>query len=203
MPQFIRVHDSPCSVFPLGHLAFAYLWYVAYAALTRRPLPARWALVPMAIGSQFPDLIDKPLAYYGVLASGRSVAHSLLITVLIAGLVTWGAHVLHRWRPAHRWVGRLCVVTPAAFSIGYLSHLVGDSLGPLRAGAYDSLTYLGWPLLAAPRYAGDSVAPWIRILELYRQSGTHPERPLIVTALLVFISLRVWARFGPPRPADG
>ncbi|ELY76275.1 hypothetical protein C488_08377 [Natrinema pellirubrum DSM 15624] len=156
----------------------------------------------MAIGSQFPDLLDKPLAYYGVLASGRSVAHSLLVATLVASLVTWGAHVLHRRRPAHHWVERLAPVTPAAFSIGYLSHLVGDSLEPLLAGASTDVTYLGWPLLAAPRYAGDSVAPWVRLLALYRQPWTHPEAPLIVMALLVFVSLRVWAHLDSPRAAD-
>jgi len=200
--DFIRVHDAPCGVFPLGHLAFAYLCYVAYAALTRRPLPARWALVPVAIGSQFPDLIDKPLAYVGVLASGRSVAHSLLVAALVAGCVTWGAYALDRRRPAYRWVEQLSAVTPAAFAIGYLSHLVGDSLGPLHVGAYAELTYLGWPLLAPPQYAGDSVAPWVRLLELYQQPGTHPQLSLIVTALLVFVALRVWAYRGAPRVTD-
>ncbi|MDS0475686.1 metal-dependent hydrolase [Natrinema sp. 1APR25-10V2] len=189
-------------MFPLGHLAFAYLCYVAYAALTRRSLPARWALLPLAVGSQFPDLVDKPLAYYGILASGRSAAHSLLSAVLIAGCVTWGVHALHRRYPAHRWGARLYAVTPAAFAIGYLSHLVGDSLAPLRVGASAELTYLGWPLLAAPRYTGDSVAPWVRLLELYRQPGTHPELRLIVTALLVFIGLRIWAYLGASRAAD-
>ncbi|WP_306060024.1 metal-dependent hydrolase [Natronococcus wangiae] len=188
--------DVPRAVFPLGHLAFAYLCYVAYAALTRRPLPARWALFPVAIGSQFPDLIDKPLAYYGVLASGRSVAHSIVIAVLVAGLVTWAGYALQRQRPDHRWVERLSAVTPAAFSIGYLSHLVGDSIGPLLAGAYSELPFLLWPILSVPQHAGDSVAPWIRLLELYQQPQTHPELPLIVTALVVFVSLRVWTHLG-------
>nr|WP_312907624.1 metal-dependent hydrolase [Natronosalvus caseinilyticus] len=184
-------------MFPLGHLAFAYLWYVAYAAVTRRPLPARWPLVPLAIGSQVPDLIDKPSAYFGVLESGRSVAHSLLTAVLCVGFITWGAHML-RQRSAHHWIQRLSAVTPAAFAIGYLSHLVGDSIGPLRSGTYAELTFLLWPALPAPRYTADSVAPWVRLLEVYQQPQTHPELPLIVTALVVFIGIRVWAAFGSP-----
>ncbi|WP_265110662.1 metal-dependent hydrolase [Halosolutus halophilus] len=189
-------------MFPLGHLAFAYLWYVAYAVLARRPLPVRWALVPLAIGSQLPDLLDKPLAYGGVLASGRSVGHSLLITALLVGFVSGGAHALRRRTPAHSRTHQLGAVAPAAFGVGYLSHLVGDSLGPLLAGIHADLTFLLWPVLPAPRYPGDSVAPWMRLLELYQQPQTHPELSLIVAALVVFVSLRVWTHLGSA-PAVG
>lgn len=76
-------------MFPLGHAAVAYLGSVAVAAATRRPLPVHRALAPLAVGSQFPDLLDKPLAYYGVLVSGRSLGHSIFTAALVLVGVRW------------------------------------------------------------------------------------------------------------------
>ncbi|RQG89707.1 metal-dependent hydrolase [Natrarchaeobius chitinivorans] len=189
-------------MFPLGHLAFAYLCFIAYAALTRRHLPARWPLLPLAIGSQLPDVIDKPLAYYGVLSSGRSAGHSIVVAVLLIGLVSWGARKIQRRDPVHPWIAQLSAVTPAAFAIGYLSHLVGDSIGPLLAGNHSGLSFLFWPFLPGPQYSGDSVAPWVRLLEVYLQPHTHPELPLIAVGVFVFVSLRVWHALGSQSTGD-
>ncbi len=193
-------------MFPLGHLAFAYLSYVAAAALTRRPLPAPWPLVPLAFGSQLPDLIDKPLAYYGVIVSGRSAAHSLLAAGVFIALVTVAARGVRRRTDPEHVFGRLGAVTPVAFAIGYLSHFVGDSVRPVLAGNYADVSFLLWPLIDAPRYAGDTVAPWIRLLEMYMQPLTHPNIPVIMAAAVVFVSLRVRAAVaadaGPADRAD-
>ena len=186
-------HIERKGVFPLGHLAFAYLSYVAAATLTRRPLPASWPLVPLAFGSQLPDLIDKPLAYYGVIVSGRSAAHSLLAAGVFIALVTVVARRMRRRTDSDHVLGRIGAVTPLAFAIGYLSHLVGDSVQPVLAGNYADIGFLLWPLIEAPRYAGDNVAPWIRLLEMYMQPLTHPNIPVIVTAAVMFVALRVWA----------
>ena len=179
-------------MFPLGHLAFAYLCYITVAAVTRRALPARWPLLPLAVGSQLPDLIDKPLAYYGVLVSGRSAAHSVLAAGLWIVGVTLVAQVVRRRAAPDSWTAQFSAVTPATFAIGYLSHLVGDSIRPVLAGEYTEVGFLLWPLIAAPRYTGDNVAPWIRLLNMYMQPLTHPNLPLIVIAGAVFISVRVW-----------
>ncbi|RLM56889.1 metal-dependent hydrolase, partial [Halorubrum sp. Atlit-26R] len=102
---------------PLGHLAFAYLWYALYAASSTHRLPARLALLPLAVGSQFPDLIDKPLAYIGVLTYGRSLAHSLFAFALCSLAVWWLVTRLRgRWS-VERVAERLRIVTPAAFAI--------------------------------------------------------------------------------------
>lgn len=101
---------------PLGHLAFAYLWYVAYAAVGTHRLPAR-----LAVGSQFPDLVDKPLAYLGVLTYGRSLAHSVFALAGCAVAVWWVATRLRgRWA-AETLPEWLRAVTPAAFAVGYAS----------------------------------------------------------------------------------
>jgi hypothetical protein len=75
---------------PLGHLSVAYLCYVGYAAVQSRRLPTRWTLLPVALGSQFPDVIDKPLSYWALIPSGRSLAHSVFTCGRIVALV-WGS----------------------------------------------------------------------------------------------------------------
>ena len=123
-------------MWPWGHLAVAYLIYSAFSR-TRFDVPPRaGAAFVVAVGSQSPDLIDKPLAWtLTLLPSGRSLAHS----VFFAGLVLLIARELGRRynRPT----------LAVAFGIGYLSHLVTDAVSPLWAGDHASLAYLVWPLL--------------------------------------------------------
>ena len=178
-------------MFPLGHAAFAYLSYVGLAAATRRPLPVRWALVPLAVGSQLPDLLDKPLSFYGVLASGRSLGHS----VLVAGAFVAGVWALaRRLDGAGRGWRRPLERAPAAFAVGYLSHLLGDSVGALAAGRYGDLAFLLWPVLPPVEYPGDAVSPVARLLALYRTPLAHPELELILLAAGVFVALKVRER---------
>ncbi|GAA0218729.1 metal-dependent hydrolase [Halobaculum roseum] len=182
---------------PLGHLAFAYLWYAGYAAVGTHRLPARAALVPLAIGSQFPDLVDKPLAYVEVLRYGRSLAHSLFTFLIVSLAVWWLARRLHgRWSDGSL-PERIRVVTPVAFAVGYLSHLLGDTYRSLLAGDLWSARFLMYPLFPMPVSSGDDIAPWIRLFRIYRDMGTHPQLELIAIAIVVFVGLRVrryWTR---------
>jgi len=137
-------------MWPWGHLAVGYLCYVAWTHIrgtNQRPL----AVFAVVFGSQFPDLIDKPLAWtVPVLPSGRSLAHSLLTAACILAV---GYYVSQRFNRTE-----VCV----AFGIGYLTHIIGD-LGPrviggLLTGDFTQLqwaTYLLWPLLPAPPYPND------------------------------------------------
>ena len=176
---------------PLGHLAFAYLWYVLYAASSTHRLPAQLALLPLAFGSQFPDLIDKPLAYIGVLTYGRSLAHSLFAFVLCS-LVVWWLTIRLRGRWSTETLAeRLRIVTPAAFAIGYVIHLLGDTYRFLLAGDLWAARFLVYPLFPVPESPSDDIAPWVRLLEIYQEMGTHPQITLIVLAVIVFVGLRV------------
>ncbi|MXR40749.1 metal-dependent hydrolase [Halobaculum sp. WSA2] len=182
---------------PLGHLAIAYLWYAGYAAVGTHRLPARAALVPLAIGSQFPDLVDKPLAYLDILISGRSLAHSLFTFAICSIAVWWLARRLRgRWSDGTL-PERLRVVTPAAFAVGYLSHLLGDTYRYLLAVDLWGARFLLNPLFPLSTSPGDEIAPWIRLFRIYRDMGTHPSIELIVVAIVVFVGLRVrryWKR---------
>lgn len=130
-------------MWPWGHLAVGYL---AFSLLSRRWLgrpPRAAGALAVAFGTQFPDLIDKPLAWsVAVLPSGRSLAHSLLVALLVLGVVGALAQ-----RADHR-------TAIAAFGLGYVSHLFADALAPLWVGSYADLAFLAWPLM--PVAAGTS-----------------------------------------------
>ena len=177
---------------PVTHAAVAYLLYVAYAAVTTRRLPARWALVPVAVGSQFPDLIDKPLAYWGVLAYGRSLAHSVFSLVIVCGMVWW--MLRSDTVPCGDLLpDQLCRVAPAAFTIGYAAHLLGDAWRGLLSGDFVSVRFLVYPVFGVPRSSSDNIAPWVRILEIYQDPVAAVHIEIVLIALVVFVSVRLWA----------
>ena len=65
-------------MWPWGHLAVGYLVYSGLSRWRFGRLPGSVATLAVALGTQLPDLVDKPLAWtVNVLASGRSLAHSL------------------------------------------------------------------------------------------------------------------------------
>jgi hypothetical protein len=126
-------------MWPWAHAALGYLWYTLYLRGRNAGVPAGWSVVALGIGTQFPDLVDKPLAWYlSVLPYGRTLAHSLFVAVPVTLLVSWLAR-----RRAHRLVG-------VAFGVGYLSHLFGDSFHALVTLTWSDLGFLVWPLVAPP-----------------------------------------------------
>ena len=128
-------------MWPWGHLAVGYLLYSVYTHGRDRAPPDGIAALSVAFGTQFPDLIDKPLAWtFHVIPSGRTLAHSVYALTIVSLLVAWIAK--HYGRPQ---------IGPA-FAIGYASHLVADGIAPLLEGDFSKLTYLGWPLLPPPDY---------------------------------------------------
>jgi hypothetical protein len=179
------------SVLPLGHLACAYLWYVLYAAISTHRFPARLALFPLALGSQFPDLVDKPLAYMNVLTYGRSLAHSLVTFALCSLALWWVTTRFRLWWSVESPVERLRSVTPAAFAVGYLSHLFADSYRFLFAGDLWAARFLLYPVLPVSTAPSDDVAPWIRLLHTYQEIGLHPDLGLISLAVFVFVGVRL------------
>jgi hypothetical protein len=86
---------------------------------------------------------------------------------------------------------RLRIVTPAAFAIGYASHLLGDTYRFLFAGDLWAARFLVYPLFPVPESPSDNIAPWVRLFEIYQEMGTHPQITLIVLAGVVFVGLRV------------
>lgn len=123
-------------MFPLEHLLVALLPVVAYVAARDQRLPTRPVIFVTAVGSQFPDLIDKPLAHqFGVLPSGRVFVHSLPFVFPIAGGV-----LVYGWYTKRPRVA-------GVFVVAYLSHVIADTYRGLLAGRVPS--DLLWPFVAA------------------------------------------------------
>jgi len=131
-------------VWPWGHLAFAYLLHSVYVHLRywRRPL---WpGVVLVAVGSQMPDLIDKPLAWtVNILPNGRSLGHSLLFgtIIVIVAVALLRRYDLEGW----------------PFALGYYSHLLGDSIRDLLSGEFHDLAFLLWPFVELESEGGPPV----------------------------------------------
>jgi hypothetical protein len=165
-------------MWPWGHAAVGYLLYTSYCrARGRRPrgLP----VVALAVGTQFPDLIDKPFAWtFAVLPSGRSLGHSVLFLALVVVVLWYLTSVEH-----DPLVG--------AFAIGSFAHLFGDALYPAIAGDFVYTRFLVWPLLPVIKYeTGQSFLAHLTAIELTPTFGFE--------LLLVVLATAVWYADGMP-----
>jgi len=152
-------------MFPWTHAAFGYLLLLSVAVLFRHRL-SRAELIAVVVGTQLPDLVDKPLAWwFSVLPSGRSLAHSLLIAVPLSVVVLGVA-----WYLTYPEVG-------FAFGVGYASHLIGDSYVALYYWRPEEFTYLLWPLL--PAYPYDDFAGFA---DFFSQVTITPEFLILFAA---------------------
>ena len=136
-------------MFPPGHFLVAFLPVCAYVLLRDRALPSLSLVAVVFFGSQFPDLIDKPLFHESIVTTaGRVGAHSLPIAIPIALLAMW--YALYTDRP------RLGV----AFVYAYLSHILGDFYRYLLHPEWGIPPELFWPFtqpgprLLRPSWAG-------------------------------------------------
>lgn len=136
-------------MFPHQHFIVAIVPVVAYVMVSDRRLPSIHLLGIVFLGSQFPDLVDKPLAHqFVVLPSGRVFMHSLPIVLPL--LVLLG---VYGWRTDRR---RLS----AAFAFAHLSHVFTDHLTALRSPTPQLPPELLWPILSptaspvTPAWAG-------------------------------------------------
>lgn len=139
-------------MWPWEHLALGYLMFSlpVRLGLGRRPHDAE--VLAVIGGTQFPDLIDKPLAWtFHVLPSGVSLAHSLVFAVSVTALLVGLAS-----RFEVTGVG-------VAFGVGYASHLLGDAAYPYLTGRDLAPTFLLWPLYSRD-VAVDGFYP--RVLDL-------------------------------------
>ncbi|WP_135305894.1 metal-dependent hydrolase [Haloarcula amylovorans] len=122
------------------HAGLAYLAWTAYTHLsaTRPPTDAEfWVVI---FGSQFPDLVDKPLAWtFGVLPSGRSLGHSLLTAAILVVVL-------------RRYLSRDRDVLVTAFAVSVVGHDLLDAIPPLQRGQPAYVRYLLWPVVDQPPY---------------------------------------------------
>ncbi|MDB2263700.1 metal-dependent hydrolase [Halorubrum ezzemoulense] len=168
---------------PWGHAAFGYLIYSVYARWQIGHPPIGLAVFALGLGTQFPDLIDKPLTWtIPLLPYGRSLSHSL---------VTFSVVVLVLRRLTQYPDQRTLV---SAFAIGYVSHLVGDSIYPVLTQEYTGLGYWLWPLTSVPEGESRSFIEFFLTLEA---------TPMVVFGgVLTVVSLVVWVYDGLPGVKD-
>jgi len=176
-------------VWPWEHLAVGYLLFSPSVRLSAARTPTGVEAVVLAVATQLPDLIDKPLAWWSsVLPSGLSLGHSVFFAVPAAAAVLALATRLDA-----PFVG-------VAFGVGYLSHLLGDvafnSLGgTLRVG------FLFWPLVSRP--SGGETALLARVAELWGSFQIFLGTPagrfyLFVEAAVLALAFALWVADGAP-----
>jgi hypothetical protein len=124
---------------PIAHFLLPLGVFILYTIVRYHGWPTGDEILIILVGTQLPDVIDKPLAWwFGVIPSGRMVAHSLVVSVPV---LTVGVFLSYR-------SGRRRSVV--LFCLAYLSHIVGDFILILSEGTkYYFFPNLFWPLLAA------------------------------------------------------
>ena len=170
-------------MWPWGHLGVASLCYSLYThrRLERPPLSFSLPALALAIGSQFPDLLDKPLAWtFGVLPGGRTLGHSLLFAAFLIPVV---------YAIALRF-DRLEVAT--AFVIGHLSHLLADIPPSVLTGDLSGTEFLLWQILEAP--SEEPVGGILDAVFTYHTMGAYEW----VQLGLFLLGAVVWYRDGAP-----
>lgn len=175
---------------PWGHAAVGYLLYAAYVRYRNgdhgehRVGPAGLPVLALAVGTQFPDVVDKPLGWYlGALPGGRSLAHSLLVAAVVLGAVHWAAT---RHDAPELGVG---------FAVGHLSHLAADALYPVLAREWVDVAYLLWPLVADPDPVTDARITEVLLASSFSLTG-------YVEVGLFAVATALWMSDGMPGLAE-
>ncbi|SEV81527.1 metal-dependent hydrolase [Natrinema salifodinae] len=175
-------------MWPWGHLGVAYLLYSIYCHGRFRRPPRPGPVLAVVLGSQFADLIDKPLAWgFGILPSGRTLAHSLLFAGALIGIVYAVALVR----------GRVELAT--AFVIAHLSHPLADLPPRAFLGYPFGSEFLFWPFLSAPAFDyGESLFEPPAVIELVASPFTDPLLFFLANTALFVFALGVWCVDGCP-----
>ena len=167
-------------MWPLGHVAVAYCCYTLATRARFDSPPAHVPALLLVLGSQFPDLVDKPLAWYLiVLPTGRSLAHSLLLLVPL----TSALYLLGRRYDRSEY--------GVAFGTGAISHTFADVV-PAVWDASTTANQLLWPILSVEPYEGGPPT----ILGLLRGSLTDPY--FFTELAIAAIAFVYWRRHGYP-----
>lgn len=142
-------------MWPWAHLGLGYLLYTLVVRATTSRVPSEGAAIAVVVGTQLPDLVDKPLGWYvGVLPGGRTLGHSAVVLLVVVA-IGW---VLIR-RPARRRVG-------GALGFGWALHLVGDAFYPVLRWSTHELAFLAWPLLPpVPTTVEPGVVVYLQAIE--------------------------------------
>jgi membrane-bound metal-dependent hydrolase YbcI (DUF457 family) len=160
--------------------------------LRHRHSPRDGPTLLLILGTQLPDLVDKPLNWWFGILDGRGIGHSLFVIVPISVLVVVVADRYDR------------TAYGAAFSIGLVTHLAGDVLPAAIGGDIWKAGYLLWPLLPAPTYQSDSfwdhLDRWVATVSSFEPGSavSFVQSAFALQLLLTLLLLVVWAGDGFP-----
>lgn len=178
-------------MWPWEHLAVGYLLYSAFVRYRHDESPSTAAAFAVAFGTQFPDLVDKPLAWgFSVVESGVSVAHSIFTALALSAVIVALSRRLDRPR------------TGTAFAVGYLSHLPADAVyGVVFDGTIKLRPFL-WPVVvdAAGSASGgflDNVG-YYALRFLFFLATERGLTLLTLEVLLLSFTAWIWVRDGCP-----
>lgn len=157
-----------------------YLAYSIAVHLGGRRTPGDGQAIALAVGTQFPDVVDKPLAWWlGVLPASRTLAHSIYVAVMVVCVVGLVADHLDRRSVA------------LAFGFGYVSHLLADALYPFLQARGNNFAFMTWPLTPPVTYVRD----WEPVSYL---RGAIVGEALGVELLLAVVVFVLWRADGKP-----
>ncbi|MCU4752495.1 metal-dependent hydrolase [Halobacteria archaeon AArc-curdl1] len=182
-------------MWPWEHLAVAYVLYSLCTNLWLHRSPSTRETIAVAIGSQLPDLVDKPLAWtFGLTETGYSIGHSIFVAPLIC-LVAFAVVI------------RSDTVMPAVgFSLAYASHLVTDVLNPVRYGRPIEPRVVLWPLSSPPTGNHGGLVDHF-VLYVLRDTTAIVESGLTfqlgIQLLLGLAVVGLWLSDGAPVLSDG
>jgi hypothetical protein len=178
-------------MWPWEHLAVAYVAVSLWFRVTGRRVDTA-AVLALGAGSQFPDLVDKPLAWsVGVLPTGTTLAHSVFVAVPVAAGVWWFT----------RSRGRAGL--GLAFGLAYLLHLPGDlAYGVLTTGGAVPWGIVLWPVVpattAGPPGGLLGEAAYYLSASLEYLSDPRAVRYLLLEAALLSTAAGLWVADGYP-----
>ena len=149
-------------MWPFAHAAIGYVLYSAYTHVQLKRPPNQFTTILVVLGTQFPDLIDKPLTLVGVLTSGRSLGHSYLFAIplllVVCSLVYWRTR---EFSPV------------VAFGVGYLASPLVDGAPQFLQGTLTTdlreVSFWVWPLT----FPAEEMVAGLKTLPLAEYAITH------------------------------
>lgn len=177
-------------MWPWEHLAVGYLLFSLGARTLGRDPPEDVEVVVLAVATQLPDLIDKPLSWgFGVFPTGHAVAHSAFVAIPVGVAVLVAAKRVGRFR--------LAVV----FDVGYWSHLAADVLDPLRSGGTPVVSRVLWPFANNTGYETDyGLSRGLVYIDRFLSELllADPTAVFLLYLLLPLATLGIWLVDGAP-----